>query len=59
MGISTKVKRVFRRRSLSRIPREPGRGDPGWGSGPEGGVREPRNPQGNPPADAISLPEPK
>jgi hypothetical protein len=57
MGFSTKVKRVFRRRTLLTVHREPGRGDPGWG--PEGGVREPRNPQGNPPVDSIQLPEPK
>ena len=58
MGISTKVKRVFRRRTRLTL-HGPGPYDPGWDPGPDGGVREPRNPQGNPPADAIQLAEPQ
>jgi hypothetical protein len=56
MAITTKVKRIFRRRRPFSIPREPGKGE--FGDGP-GGVREPRNPKGNPPADAIQIPEPR
>jgi hypothetical protein len=57
MAIKTKVKHVFRRRRVREIPREPGRGD--FGGGPDGGVREPRDPKGNPPADAVARPEPR
>lgn len=57
MGIKTKVKRVLRNRNLAKVPRvrEPGKGD--WPD--EGGVREPRRPKDQPPADAMQLPEPK
>lgn len=57
MAIKTRVKHALRRRRFRQIPREPGKGD--FGGGPDGGVREPRNPKGSPPADAVARPEPR
>jgi hypothetical protein len=57
MAITTKVKRAFRRRRTREFRREPGKGE--LGGGPDGGVREPRNPKGGPPEDAIQIAEPR
>jgi hypothetical protein len=61
MGIKTKVKHALRnRRATPARRREPGKWEfpdsDGYG---DGGVREPRRPKGGPPADTISLPEPR